>query len=156
MNAIFKKLNFKSQAAIYVLNAPASFAPAMEEMKDLTSIHTDLGKAKDIAFAMAFATKQKEVDAFADRIAKQTIADAVIWMVYPKGTSKKYKCEFNRDNGWQRLGEHGFEPVRMVAIDEDWSALRFRRAENIKAMTRSSAISKTGKERIMKAAKRSS
>ena len=29
-----------------------------------------------------------------------------------------------------------FEPVRMVAIDEDWSAVRFRRAEFIKTMTR--------------------
>jgi hypothetical protein len=128
----------------------------MEEMKDLTSIHTDLGQAKDIAFAMAFATKQKEVDAFADRIAKQTIDDALIGMVYPKGTSKKYKCEFNRDNGWQRLGEHGFEPVRMVAIDEDWSALRFRRAENIKTMTRSSAISKAGQAKLGLSAKQSS
>ncbi len=156
MNAIFKKLNFKNQPAIHILNAPASFQSALDEMQDLTSIHTDLGKAKDIVFTMIFATKQKEVDQFADRIAKQSIDDAVIWMVYPKGTSKKYTCEFNRDNGWTRLGEHGFEPVRMVAIDEDWSALRFRRAENIKTMTRSSAISKTGKERILKPAKRSS
>lgn len=34
------------------------------------------------------------------------------------------------------MGEAGFEPVRMIAIDEDWSALRFRRAEFIKTMTR--------------------
>ena len=34
------------------------------------------------------------------------------------------------------MGAAGFEPVRMVAIDEDWSALRFRRAEFIKTMTR--------------------
>jgi len=29
--------------------------------------------------------------------------------------------------GWNMLGHEGFEPVRMVAIDEDWSAKRFRR-----------------------------
>lgn len=150
MNAIFKKLNFKNQPAIYILNAPASFQPVMDEMQGLTAIYTDLGKAKDIAFTMVFATKQKEVDQFADRIAKQSIDDAVIWMVYPKGTSKKYTCEFNRDNGWQRLGAYGFEPVRMVAIDEDWSALRFRRAENIKTMTRSFAISEAGQQKIKK------
>jgi len=60
----------------------------------------------------------------------------VVWFAYPKGTSKKYKSEINRDSGWQVLGKAGFEPVRMVAIDEDWSACRFRRAEFIKAMTR--------------------
>ncbi|MCX6610083.1 MAG: hypothetical protein NTW74_04445 [Acidobacteria bacterium] len=153
MNAIFKKLNFKAQPVIHILNAPVAFQPAMEEMKGLTTIQTDLGKAKDIAFTMIFATKQKEVDQFADRIAKQSIEDAVIWMVYPKGTSKKYTCEFNRDNGWKRLGEHDFEPVRMVAIDEDWSALRFRRAEKIKTMTRSRAISAAGEEKIKKTSK---
>ena len=70
-------------------------------------------------------------------------------MIYPKGTSKKYKCEFNRDSGWPALGAGGYEPVRMVAIDEDWSALRFRKAEKIKSMTRNpdGAISKVGKQK---------
>ena len=43
----------------------------------------------------------------------------------------------------------GFEPVRMVAIDEDWSAVRFRRAEFIKTMKRGAehAISAAGRAR---------
>ena len=70
-------------------------------------------------------------------------------MAYPKSTSKKYKCEFNRDSGWPVLGAAGFEPVRMVAIDEDWSALRFRRVEHIKKMARNpeGAISTVGKRK---------
>jgi len=55
---------------------------------------------------------------------------------YPKKSSKKYTCEFNRDNGCQTLEDLGFEPVRMVAIDEDWSALRFRKVKHIKTLTR--------------------
>jgi len=35
-----------------------------------------------------------------------------------------------------------------VAIDEDWSALRFRRVEFIKTMTRASAISDAGRSRV--------
>jgi hypothetical protein len=45
-------------------------------------------------------------------------------------------CDFNRDTGWAALGAAGFEPVRMVAIDEDWSAVRFRRADFINTLTR--------------------
>ena len=75
------------------------------------------------------------------------------WFAYPKGTSKKFKCEFNRDNGWKELGVLGFEPVRAVAIDEDWTALRFRRAENIKKMTRNMAITEEGKRRVALAKK---
>ena len=62
----------------------------------------------------------------------------------------EYKCDFNRDNGWTRLGELGFEPVRQVAIDDDWSALRFRRVGFIKTMTRSFAMTEEGKARIKK------
>ena len=63
----------------------------------------------------------------------------MVWFAYPKGTSKKYKSEINRDTGWQALGQAGFEPVRAVAIDQDWSAVRFRRVEFIKTMTRARA-----------------
>jgi len=34
------------------------------------------------------------------------------------------------------MGELGFEGVRQVAIDADWSALRFRRVEFIRTMRR--------------------
>ena len=131
-----------------MINAPESFHTAMDEMRPITTVHTDLAKAKAATFAIAFATKQAEVDRFAKQAAKATEGDPVIWIAYPKGTSKKYKCEFNRDTGWAEMGTHGFEPVRQVAIDEDWSALRFRRAEHIKTMTRSFAMTKTGQEKV--------
>ena len=67
-----------------------------------------------------------------------------------KKSSKNYKCDFERDSGWDILGEHGFEPVRIVAIDEDWSALRFRRVEFIKKISRrkSMTISEVGMTNI--------
>jgi hypothetical protein len=37
----------------------------------------------------------------------------------------------NRDTGWDVLRRAGFDTVRLVAIDADWSALRFRRKEHI-------------------------
>jgi hypothetical protein len=51
-----------------------------------------------------------------------------VWVAYPKKASRRYGCEFDRDTGWQALGDAGFEPVRQVAIDEDWSALRCRQS----------------------------
>ena len=106
-------------------------------------------KAVVDAFAIAFVTTQKEVDDLARAIAGKARGDATVWFAYPKGSSKRYKCEFNRDTGWQVLGKLGFEGVRQVAIDEDWSALRFRRVEFIKKMTRDPkrALTKRGKAR---------
>jgi hypothetical protein len=147
MNAIFKKLNFKNQEGIYIINAPDSFKAEMDEMKDFTDVRTSLTGTKSVDFFLAFVTKQKEVDDLTRKIAALAEGDSVIWFAYPKGTSRRYKCEFNRDTGWNELGKHGFEGVRMVAIDDDWSALRFRKVEFIKVMKRSFAVSEEGKKK---------
>lgn len=51
----------------------------------------------------------------------------MILIAYPKQSSKRLQGEFHRDNDWALLRAAGFDTVRQVAIDEDWSALRFRR-----------------------------
>jgi hypothetical protein len=139
MNPIFKKLNYKDQKQIYIINTPDSFKKDMDEMKHLASIKTSLTGAKSIEFFMAFVITQKELDELIRKIKSLMMDDGVVWFVYPKGTSKKYTCEFNRDTGWAELGKAGYEPVRAVAIDDDWSGLRFRKTTYIKKMTRSKA-----------------
>ena len=152
MSSTFEKLNLKNHTQIIVLNAPQSFEPELAALHNVTILRSLQG-LDGIQFSLAFVTKQKEVDTLAKGIAKKAKGDAVVWFVYPKGTSKRYKSEINRDSGWHVLGKAGFEPVRMVAIDEDWSACRFRRAEFIKTMTRAKEhrMSAQGKSRPAKA-----
>ena len=152
MLSTFEKLNLKNHTQIIVLNAPQSFEPELAALHNVTILRSLQG-LDGIQFSLAFVTKQKEVDTLAKGIAKKAKGDAVVWFVYPKGTSKRYKSEINRDSGWHVLGKAGFEPVRMVAIDEDWSACRFRRAEFIKTMTRAKEhrMSAQGKSRPAKA-----
>ena len=131
----FAKLNLKDQKDIVIENAPASFEPEIASLKGVT-VRRSMSDAKQIDFSLTFATKQKEVDSLAKTVGRKAAGDAIVWIAYPKKSSTKYTCEFNRDSGWLSMGAAGFEPVRMVAIDDDWSALRFRRAEFIKNMTR--------------------
>jgi len=147
MDAVFKKLNFKDQNTIVVLNAPNSFQLNLDSVRAETSIVTSLDRLSEIDFILVFVTQQVEVDELIPKIGPLLRGDAVIWMCYPKGTSKKYTCDFNRDTGWQIMGSHELEPVRMVAIDEDWSALRFKKVDFIKTMKRNSlhALSEKGK-----------
>jgi hypothetical protein len=141
----FDKLNLKDQTEIVVLNAPASFEPELKSLKGV-AVRRD-AKGGDIDFSLVFVTTQKEVDALGPQVAKKAKGDAVVWFAYPKGSSKKYKSQINRDNGWAVMGKAGFEPVRMVAIDEDWSALRFRRVEFIKTMNRPEEVRLTRKKK---------
>ncbi|SOE21880.1 hypothetical protein SAMN06298216_2331 [Spirosomataceae bacterium TFI 002] len=151
MNSLLKKLNFKTQKSMLVLNSPLEFASHLSDFEMFLKVENEI-KSQVIEFALIFATKQEEVDQIAPQIDKLIAEDGLFWFAYPKKSSKKYKCEFNRDNGWQVLGELGYEPVRMVAIDEDWSALRFRKAKNIKTLTRDPnwIMSKEGKKKAKK------
>ena len=74
--------------------------------------------------------------------------DGLLWLCYPKKSSKTYKgSDCSRDTVTGMLSEEGFEPVRQIAIDEDWSALRFRKPEKIKKMVRTFAVTEVGKKR---------
>ena len=132
MPTTFEKLNLKSQKEILVLNAPESFEKEIDGLEGV-QVKRQVEKVKVVEFALAFVTKQTEVTRLSKVLAGKAEGDAILWFAYPKGTSRKYKCDFNRDNGWDELKKLGFDTVRAVAIDEDWSALRFRRAEFIKS-----------------------
>jgi hypothetical protein len=135
MATLFEKLNLKDQLEIVVLNAPPSLEPELARLSGI-AVHRNLAAVRKADFLIAFVTRKSEVDSLAPQIAKCAIGDAIVWFAYPKGTSKKFKCDFNRDTGWDALRAAGFDTVRAIAIDEDWTALRFRRTEYIKAKTR--------------------
>jgi hypothetical protein len=151
MSSTFEKMNLKDQKQIVVLNVPQSFERELNTLRDV-EILRDLQDLNEIEFSLAFVTEQREVDTLGKAIARKAKGDAVVWFAYPKGTSRNYKSVINRDRGWQVLGKMGFECVRSVAIDEDWSALRFRRVEFIKTMTRDRkwAMTRQGKARLAK------
>jgi len=150
MTPLFNKLNLGSHRQILVLNAPDSFEPELSALTGV-SVHRDPSTLPAMPFAIAFVRTLAEVEAVAALLPK-TVGDVVVWLAYPKMSSKRYQCDFNRDTGWAALGTVGFEGVRQVAIDEDWSALRFRRVEFVKTMARdtSRAASATGKTRTQK------
>jgi hypothetical protein len=132
MSAVFTKLNFKDHAAIVVLNAPPDFEAEIAALPSGVVVLRAAADAPASTFALAFVQTQTQIQETAHALAARAQGDALLWFAYPKGTSKRYTCDFNRDTGWDVLGTLGFEPVRQVAIDADWSALRFRRVEYIK------------------------
>ena len=119
-----------------MLNPPQSFDSELAIMSGVTKVIKSEAEIPEIEFALVFVTKQHQIDGIISRIYPKLKGDTILRFCYPKGTSKKYACDFNRDNGWSTLRTLKLEPVRQVAIDEDWSALRFRKVEFIKTMTR--------------------
>ncbi len=112
---------------------------------------TTPSQASALPFSAALNPQARQVAVIAATAGALAPGDVVVWCAYPKSSSKQYKCSFNRDTGWAALGAAGFEPVRQVALDDDWSALRFRRVSFIQTMTRSFAMTEAGQEKAARA-----
>lgn len=152
---LFTKLNLGSRREIFVVDPPAGFAAelgALEGVKVRQGTRA-IRAAEAVDFVIAFVTTRARIAELASLLGPKVIGDAVVWFAYPKGTSKRYRADFNRDAGWEPLGLLGLEGVRQVAIDEDWSALRFRRVEHVTKLTRDPvrAGSAAGKARAVAA-----
>jgi hypothetical protein len=151
MSALFKKLNLSTQNVIHVLQAPASFEAELALLSCQISRQLEPQSPQFVLpqFVLAFVQNQQALDALSQALVALMQGDNILWFAYPKASSKRYHCDFNRDSGWTILATAGYEPVRMVAIDTDWSALRFRKVEFIKSLKRdpSRALSAVGKQR---------
>lgn len=137
MTPLFKKLNFKNQESIVVLNSPKSFEGELDAISEFTQIVRDEANVSAIDFIIIFVMSKKQIADYIAGVLPKLAGDVILWLCYPKGTSKKFTCDFNRDTGWDVFRSYDMESVRQVAIDEDWSALRFRKIEYIKNMSRS-------------------
>lgn len=153
MSALFGKLNLGLHTDVTLLDVPPAVAPLLVPPEGVT-VRTTLRGRGSLHFALAFVTTLAEVEDRVARLVPRLEGDAILWFAYPKGSSKRYRCEFNRDTGWAAVGAAGFEPVRSAAIDADWTALRFRRVEYIRSLTRDATrvLSPAGKARTRREA----
>jgi hypothetical protein len=135
MPHLWEKLNLGEHRELLVLNAPSSFAAELKALQGVR-VHRHVTAIKDVAFALVFVLNQMELNRWSAAVAAKAAGDALLWLAYPKGTSKRYTCDINRDKGWDVLRAADFDCVRQVAIDEDWSAVRFRRTEFINHRSR--------------------
>ncbi len=76
----------------------------------------------DASVALLVGGSAAEVRAALETHGSDLAAPAAFWVAYPKGG----RADINRDSLWPILAEHGFRPISQVALDETWSALRFR------------------------------
>ena len=149
MHPVFKKLQFKNHDKIYVLGAPKEFKDVLENMAEFTAVKKSPNCKQEYEFALFFVKSCADIAKYAEKAAARVSGDGLLWFAYPKKSSKNYTTDISRDNGWYPLGDLGFEAVRQVAINDDWSALRFRRVEFIKSLKREAkrAMTNEGKRR---------
>lgn len=122
-SALAKKLQLKPGAKVALVNAPAGMAKKLVPLPDGAKVAGPRAHADAV---IGFAKDRAELARVAPQAIGRVGADHLVWLCYPKGGAKA-KTDLNRDVLWELVADgHGLEGVTLVAIDETWSAMRFR------------------------------
>jgi hypothetical protein len=133
MKNLLGKLNYKGQKRISIINAEEKFINLI--LPDLNDVIIDrkIDPRYPYEFIIIFVKGKSEVEQVAPMTLHNLMADGILWFCFPKKTSKRYSSDLSRENGWKVLNDSGFYGIRIVSVDEDWTALRFRNKKYIKS-----------------------
>jgi hypothetical protein len=115
--SVVDKLLIKSGATVW-----ASDASRLGLLGDLPQGTTSVAKMDEAATAVVFAESAAAVRDFLAANRDSLAKPAALWFAYPKGN----RADINRDTLWPIVAEYGMRPITQVALDDVWSALRFR------------------------------
>jgi hypothetical protein len=108
------KVLFKPDEKVFVINPPKG-APQLPRP----------AKAIDLADAvLLWATREAHLPKYSEPLGAVP-PEAVLWVCYPK--PGKLETDLGRDKLWMFMKGKGFVPVRVVSVDDTWSAFSFKR-----------------------------
>ena len=135
MKDLLRKLNYREQRRIAVINAGDSFIEGLTPALEKVIIDREIDQRCPYEFIMVFVRSAADVERLAPVAIHNLTADGVLWFCYPKKSSSKPGVGLDRDHGWKVLNDSGFHGIRMVSVDDEWAAFRFRNAKYIKSLS---------------------
>jgi hypothetical protein len=114
---------------------PGMTACAIDRPKGLADLLPFDTSAEPTDVTIAFVRSPDDVAACIDTLLARFRSGDRLWFAYPK-KSGRVPATITRDTGWDALVAHDWLPVTQIAIDTDWSALRFRPRSEIGKLTR--------------------
>ena len=122
------KLLVKPDARVLLLNAPIGYARKLEPLPAGASVTDKRGKADVV---VAFVRDEAELKRLAPSFGALE-DEAVLWVAYPKGGTKA-GTDVDRDTLHAAMEKHELIGDTLVALDEAWSAMRFRAPEDVES-----------------------
>jgi hypothetical protein len=131
MNSVIKKLRIKEGMQIAVINPPDGYVKSLGKLPKSIVIETSPKGLYDLVHL--FVRNKAELTQMAQKTARLLKHGSPFWISYPKKSSK-IKTDLSRDEGWKIMSALNFEGVSLIAIDETWTAGRFKFIENGKSL----------------------
>lgn len=132
LSVLAKKLRLLPEHHVAIINAPPGFlaqlAPAPADL------YTALKPSTLYDAVQLFVNNVDDLRALGPTAIKAVRPDGLLWIAYPKGGATGGATDLPATPSWTKrdvlgdiTGETGFKPVAFVKIDDDWTALRFKR-----------------------------
>ena len=119
------KLGWKPGVAVHVIARPDGLDAIPDE------------RAGEPELVLAFVRSVAEVGPVLAQALPLYRRAGRLWFAYPKKTGA-IRTDITRDHGWDPVRDAGLVAVTQVAIDDTWSALRFRYRDEVAKLTRRS------------------
>ncbi len=113
------KLQLKPGQSVAIVNAPADAALELAG-------HPIAERPEEADAVLVYSTNRAELEGLADTLVPPARRDTLTWVAYPK--AGQLGTDLNRDVLAKLVQTHAVRPVRQVALDDVWSALRLRPA----------------------------
>ena len=119
---LLKKLGIKENFAVGVVNPPENLPNLLGELPSNTRIESRLKKGLNVI--LLFVTQEKVLRRALPSAKEKIVVNGMIWVAWPKKSSK-ITTDLSFDVV-QRIGlGTGLVDVKICAIDDDWSGLKF-------------------------------
>jgi hypothetical protein len=122
-----EKLGLKGQLRALIMNAPKGYRTLLGPLPPDITVNTKPSGRYD--FVHLFVNSREELERLGPGAMNAVKPMAIFWISYPRKTGAE--TDISRDEGWDVVSQAGFETVAQVAIDDVWSALRFRPAAEV-------------------------
>jgi hypothetical protein len=123
--SVAEKLQIKPDCKVLFINAPKNFRSLLGEMPSDVTILIDAKEKADII--QLYVADKAELEEVLPEAKSLMDAKSILWVTYHKGTSK-IKTDINRDTICAYAISIGLKPVAMIAVNDDWAALRLKLA----------------------------
>ena len=126
INALAKKLQVKSGKRWLLFNAPANYLASLEPLPEGATVSYEANGNFD--GVQLFVKNNTELAENLKVIIPILHSDTILWIIYPKKSSG-IKTDLEMMSSWDEPAKYGLGGVSAAAIDETWTALRFKPKE---------------------------
>jgi len=117
-----KKLGIKEGYTVLLVNEPRHYLLLFEDMPEVNYVVNPSNETVD--FIHLFCTSKADFESRALELKPSLKMTGMLWVSWPKGSSK-LETDLARDYIREYLLANGLVDVKVCAVDQDWSGLKF-------------------------------